>query len=84
MNQEQINAELQRLREENAKLKNQKTVGGCKVTDKGGISFYGLGRFPVTLYMSQWETLLAKADEIRDFIHANKDKLAVKPTKSVA
>lgn len=49
-----------------------------KVTDKGGLSAYGLGRFPVTLYRSQWERLLAEADTIRAFIAANSDRLVVK------
>lgn len=49
-----------------------------KVTEKGGISCYGLGRFPVSLYRSQWERLLSEADKIKAFILANADKLAVK------
>lgn len=49
-----------------------------KVTDKGGVSCYGLGRFPVTLYRSQWERLLAAHEEISAFIVANVDKLATK------
>lgn len=47
----------------------------CKVSDKGGVSVYGLGRFPVTLYMEQWDRLLSYGDEIKSFITANKDKL---------
>ena len=47
----------------------------CKVSDKGGVSVYGLGRFPVTLYLEQWDRLLAYGDEIKSFIAANKDKL---------
>lgn len=49
-----------------------------KVTDKGGVSCYGLGRFPVTLYRSQWERLLAAHEDISAFIVANVDKLATK------
>lgn len=49
-----------------------------KVTEKGGVSCYGLGRFPVTLYRSQWERLLAAHEEISAFIVANVDKLATK------
>jgi len=49
-----------------------------KVTDKGGVSLYGLGRFPVTLYRSQWERLLDAKDEINAFITANADRLATK------
>jgi hypothetical protein len=54
-----------------------------KVSAKGAVSVYGLQRFPVTLYASQWEALLDKADGIRDFIAANTDSLAVK-TAAVA
>lgn len=50
----------------------------CKVSDKGGVSVYGLGRFPVTLYMEQWDRLLSYGDEIKTFIAANKDKLKKK------
>lgn len=49
-----------------------------KVTEKGGLSCYGLGRFPVTLYRGQWERLLGEADAIRAFIAANADRLATK------
>lgn len=49
-----------------------------KVTDKGGLSLYGLGRFPVTLYRGQWERLLSMKDEIVEFIEANADQLSVK------
>ena len=50
-----------------------------RVSDKGGISVYGLGRFPVTLYYEQWTRLLARADEPRTFIEENKGKLNLKP-----
>ncbi len=69
--------ELNRLRAENAALK-ARTVLTMKVGNAGGVSVYGMGRFPVTLYKSQWEKLLENADEIRNFIEANKDRLAVK------
>lgn len=59
-----------------AKVKPKAT--GMKVTEKGGVSVYGLGRFPVTLYKGQWESLLAKAEEIKAFLEANKDKLSVR------
>jgi hypothetical protein len=49
-----------------------------KITDKGGLSLYGLGRFPVTLYRGQWERLLSMAGEIREFIEANGDRLSTK------
>ena len=49
-----------------------------KVSDKGGVSVYGLGRFPVTLYYEQWVRLLDKAPELREFLEANKGKLKLK------
>ena len=49
-----------------------------KVSDKGGVSVYGLGRFPVTLYYEQWVRLLDKSQELREFIEANKSKLRMK------
>lgn len=52
--------------------------GGIKVSAKGAVSLYGLGKWPVTLYATQWDKLEAKMPEIRAFIEANRDKLAVK------
>jgi hypothetical protein len=49
-----------------------------KVSDKGGVSVYGLGRFPVTLYYEQWTRLLDKAQELREFLDENKSKLKLK------
>jgi hypothetical protein len=49
-----------------------------KVSDKGGVSVYGLGRFPVTLYYEQWVRLLDKAPELREFLEENKSKLKLK------
>ena len=49
-----------------------------KVSEKGGLSVYGLGRFPVTLYKEQWTKLLAMADQIKEFIVENNDKLKTK------
>ena len=72
MSSEELQAELERLRAENEALK--KPARGqmsLKVSEKGGLSVYGLGRFPVTLYREQWEKLLAMADQIRQFIHDN-------------
>lgn len=70
---------------ENAKLiaerDKPKAVGGMKITEKGGLSVYGLGRFPVTLYKSQWRALLGQADVISKFIEANDSKLAEKAAK---
>lgn len=50
----------------------------CKVSEKGALSVYGLGRFPVTLYAAQWERLLGAADDIRAFAKANEGLLATK------
>jgi hypothetical protein len=79
MNEAEMQAELARLREENAKLKN-KTPGGLslKVSEKGAVSLYGLGRFPVTLYKEQWLRLLSGAAEIETFIRENDAKLKTK------
>ena len=49
-----------------------------KVTEKGGLSVYGLGRFPVTLYRQQWERLLDQAVTIREFINTHQGELSVK------
>jgi hypothetical protein len=50
-----------------------------RVSEKGAISVYGLGRFPVTLYYEQWTRLLASADELRTFMDKNKSKLKLRP-----
>ena len=73
-------AELERLRAENAQLKSKKTAGELtfKISEKGGLSVYGLGRFPVTLYREQWDKLLGMADEIRSFIAENDGALKKK------
>lgn len=67
---EDVQAELERLRAENAALKQSKAGRPTmiKVSAKGGLSIYGLGRFPVTLYKEQWTKLLDMADEIRSFM----------------
>jgi hypothetical protein len=68
--------ELARLRAENEALKSRAQRGmNLKVSEKGGVSVYGLGRFPVTLYKEQWLRLLDLADEIRAFIHQNESRL---------
>jgi hypothetical protein len=70
--EEEMQAEIERLRSENEALK--KPARGqmsLKVSEKGALSVYGLGRFPVTLYREQWEKLLAMADQIRQFIQDN-------------
>ncbi|MBI5505884.1 MAG: hypothetical protein HY899_13895 [Deltaproteobacteria bacterium] len=73
-------AEIARLRAENEALKKATKPGGIsfKVSEKGGVSVYGMGRFPVTLYVEQWETLLGRADDLRAFIEANRAQLKKK------
>ncbi|MFO0549060.1 MAG: hypothetical protein U0271_11785 [Polyangiaceae bacterium] len=74
-----MKAELERLRAENERLKQRGTRAvGMKVSEKGGVSIYGLGRFPVTLYKEQWAKLLEMADDIRAFIKENESKLKSK------
>jgi hypothetical protein len=75
-----VQAELERLRAENEALKARGPRGiSLKVSEKGGVSVYGLGRFPVTLYKEQWAKLLDMADEIRAFIKAHDKELKAKP-----
>jgi hypothetical protein len=79
MAESDILAELERLKAENESLKRSRAGGtSLRVSDKGALSVYGLGRFPVTLYREQWEKLLAMSDEIKSFIAANVDKLKTK------
>ena len=73
-----VQAELERLRAENERLRKGGGRSTLKVSDKGGVSVYGLGRFPVTLYKEQWAKLLDMADEIRDFIKENEPRLKSK------
>jgi hypothetical protein len=79
MSDEDMKAELERLRAENTRLKTRAGRAiSLKVSEKGGLSVYGLGRFPVTLYKEQWAKLLDMADDIRAFIAENADKLKTK------
>jgi hypothetical protein len=76
---EDMQAELERLRAENQALKKTSAKGlSLKVSEKGALSVYGLGRFPVTLYKEQWGRLLDMAEEIRNFIKANDSALKAK------
>jgi hypothetical protein len=80
MSDEDLKAEVERLKAENEKLKSQRSRSvSLKVSEKGGVSVYGLGRFPVTLYKEQWAKLLSMTDEIREFIKENESSLKAKP-----
>ena len=79
MSDDDLKAELERLREETAALKKGATRGvSLKVSEKGGLSVYGLGRFPVTLYKEQWVKLLDMSDDIRAFLKAHDSELKAK------
>lgn len=82
MSDEDLKKELERLKAENEALKagkEKKPMGiSYKVSQKGALSVYGLGRFPVTLYKGQWTRLLEKKDEILEFIQENDDQLHTK------
>jgi len=74
--EEDLKAEIERLRAENESLKKPaRRQMSLKVSEKGALSVYGLGRFPVTLYREQWEKLLGMADDIRNFIRDNDQAL---------
>ena len=80
MTDEDLKAELERLKAENESLKSRAVRGiSMKVSEKGGLSIYGLGRFPVTLYKEQWFKLLDMANDIRAFLAENDSKLKTKP-----
>jgi hypothetical protein len=79
MSEDDLKNELERLRKENAALKKGAATGTTmKVSEKGGLSVYGMGRFPITLYKEQWLKLLDMADDIRAFIAANESLLKTK------
>jgi len=79
MSDEELKAELERLRRENAALKRGASSGiRIKVSEKGAVSVYGMGRFPVTLYKEQWLKLPDMAAEIRAFIAANESQSKAK------
>ena len=79
MSDQDLQAEIERLRKENEALKQTTTKAvSLKVSEKGGVSLYGLGRFPITLYQEQWLKVLDMAGEIRTFIDANKAQLKKK------
>jgi hypothetical protein len=83
MSESDMKAELERLRAENQALKKTSSKGlSLKVSEKGALSVYGMGRFPVTLYKEQWLKLLDMSDDIRAFIQANDSQLKAKEAKT--
>ena len=79
MSDEDLKAELEKLRAENDRLKNKSVRGlSMKVSEKGALSLYGVGRFPVTLYKEQWIKVLGMKDEIEKFLQANASQLKTK------
>ena len=77
--EDELKAELEKLKAENAALKARGSRGvSMKVSEKGGVSVYGLGRFPVTLYQEQWLKLLDMAEDIRSFIRQHEGQLKKK------
>lgn len=79
MSTQEYEIEIARLKAENEKLAKAKSGKlTLKVSEKGAVSVYGLGRFPVTLYGEQWHRLLGEAPRIADFLVANQDKLSTK------
>lgn len=78
---EDLKAEIERLKAENESLKKKKPAPGTlsmKVSEKGALSIYGMGRFPVTLYKEQWLKLLSVAEDIKKFIADNESLLKTK------
>ena len=83
MAEEDLRAELERLKAENATLKSRSSKGvSLRVSEKGGVSVYGLGRFPVTLYKEQWTKLLDMAEDIRSFLQEHDAELKTKEEKA--
>ena len=79
MNEQDLKAEIEKLKAENDALKKRSDRKlALKVSEKGAVSLYGLGRFPVTLYKEQWLKLLDMTDEINAFIKENDGKLRVR------
>ncbi len=79
MSQEELQREIERLKAENESLKKAPAKGlSFKVSEKGAVSVYGMGRFPVTLYKEQWIRLLDRKDELLAFIQENDSKLKTK------
>ena len=84
MTEQEIIAMQERIKQLEAQVARKAPSGHLKVSEKGGVSFYGLGRFPVTLYMEQWKSLAEKMPDVLSFIEAHKAELKAKPVKSDA
>jgi len=87
MTMAEMQAMLTKLQADNEKLRAEKALAGkisLKVSEKGAVSAYGLGRFPITLYREQWERLLAHKEQIETFIGANAKLLSTKDTVKAA
>jgi len=83
MGDEELKKEIDRLRAENEALKQSTSKGlSLKVSAKGAVSVYGLGRFPVTLYKEQWLRLLDMTEDIQTFIRQNEAQLKTKTQQS--
>jgi hypothetical protein len=79
VSEEEMKAELEKLRAENDQLKTKSVRGlSLKVSEKGAVSLYGVGRFPVTLYKEQWTKVLGMKEEIEKFLHDNGHLLKTK------
>ena len=78
MSKEQLLEALAKAREENERLKAKRSTVTAKVSEKGAVSVYGLGRWPVTLYRSQWERLFTAIPSVKAFIEDNADRLTSK------
>ena len=79
MSEEDLRAEIEKLRAENDQLKTKTARGlSLKVSEKGAVSLYGVGRFPVTLYKEQWAKILGMKDEIETFLQNNAHLLKTK------
>ena len=79
MADDDLKTEIERLRAENEALKRSSSKGlSLRVSEKGALSVYGLGRFPVTLYKEQWIRLLDMTEDIRTFIKQNEGQLKTK------
>lgn len=79
-----VSAELARLRAENEALKAAKAASSVvrfKVSEKGAFSIYGMGRFPFTFYLSQWDAFVMHFEAAKAFVALNRSKFATKPIK---